>query len=159
MNSNWPLKVVATVLAVCCLAVCIAFLLFPSEPAFTPDRAFEHVFGQPTPDRLKSLQAFHHDELGYRSTYLTFEIPPELLPSLIDTQAAKPIYNDLTKEWKPGFNREQFQRGRFHRMFENLNSDVKSFQVVQSTVINGMRQTWFHPETGEVACWHLSEQE
>ena len=121
-------------------------------------RVFEHCLRyNPLSDRVQSLRVFHHDEQGFRSTYLTFKIPPELLPSLIDTQAAKPLYNDVTKKWEIGFEVEQFQQGRFYRMFENLNSDIKSFQVVRRGGKNGMRQTWFHPETGEVACWHLSE--
>ena len=160
MNTSLRLNVVPLVLVGCCLAlgaVSIAFFAIPSDGAFAPDRAFQHAFGQPAPDRLQSLRAFHHDEHGFRSTYLTFNIPRELLPSLIDTQAAKPIYNDLTKEWEDGFKTEQFQQGRFNRMFKNLNADVKSFHVVRSSVNNGMRQTWFHPETGEVACWHLSD--
>ena len=90
--------------------------------------------------------------------YLTFKVPVAKLQSLVDTQDAEPIYNELDGQWQEGFKEHHFRQGRFDKMLQGLTSDPKSMQVNRSVSKQGMQQVVFNPSNGEVCCWCLRDR-
>lgn len=150
MIKRWKLLIGMSLLLLCTLT---ALLVITSQEP-TPAVAYSWIFDEDPPSFVSSLASKYSTHLKGYSIYLTFTVPPEKLPLILDTDVSAALYLpelDYLDDWH--------QEDQFRMMLPEHPPDVMSCRKIER-IDGGTKSTIvYNPSNGAVYCYYVRDSD